>query len=183
MCTTRRTTPPGGILFGDENTDGDGELIPGHNFDLWAAMPGQVYSWTCSACATEWLERAAYMSRSDDVFSNREQVVYDIGYTGNINPTYGLMDGSGSELQRVLMDSTGLRTEQAWLSFDDAYARYAASPGLMSGAAYYHWVGVRGVQGSNLWIANSAPGYKGIWDVLSRADYERLGGFSCIWVA
>jgi len=128
------------------------------------------------------MERAAFMSRGLDVYANREAVVYDIGYTGNINPSYGLMDGSGSELQRVLRSSAGLKTEQSWLNFDEAYATYAQTAGLMSGASWYHWVGVRGVQGSNLWVANSAPGYKGIWDVLSRADYERLGGFSCIWV-
>jgi hypothetical protein len=38
------------------------------------------------------------------------------------------------------------------------------------------------VQGSNLWIANSAPGYKGIYDVLSRYDFDRLGGFSVVWL-
>ena len=145
-------------------------------------MPGQVYSWTCSACATEWLERAEGMPRGSDVYSNRENVVYAIGYPQNINSTYGLMDGSGSELQRVLADQAGLYTEQGWLSFDQAYEIYSRAPGLMSGAAYYHWVGVRGVQGGNLWVANSAQGYKGIWDVMTRDDYNRLGGFSCIWV-
>jgi hypothetical protein len=131
-------------------------------------MPGQLYDWTCSACATEWLERAEGMPRGNDVYANRENVVYAIGYPSNINSTYGLMDGSGSELQRVLADQ--------------AYETYSRAPGLMSGAAYYHWVGVRGVQGGNLWVANSAQGYKGIWDVMTRDDYNRLGGFSCIWV-
>ena len=144
-------------------------------------MPGQVYDWTCSACATEWLQRSYGLTVSDDIYVNRENTVYAIGYPGNINGTYGLMDGSGSELQRVLHDA-GLSTDQGWLSFDEAYARYSETPGLMSGAAYYHWVGVRGVHGSNLWIANSAWGYKGIYDEISRDDWNRLGGWSCIWV-
>jgi hypothetical protein len=146
-------------------------------------MPGQIYSWTCSACSEEWLERAHQMPRGDDVYANRESVVYAIGYPGNINSQYGLMDGSGSELQRVFREQTGLKTEQSWLSFDEAIEHYYYAPGMMSGAAYYHWVGVRGVQGGNLWIANSAPGYKGIWDTLTREDFQRLGGFSCIWLA
>jgi hypothetical protein len=120
--------------------------------------------------------------RGGDVYTNRQNVVYDIGYTGNINPAYGLMDGSGAQLQRVLEDTDAIGTDHGWLSFDDAYAIYSTTPGLMSGAGWYHWVAVRGVQGSNLWIANSAPGYKGIWDQLSGYDYNRLGGFSNLWV-
>ena len=145
-------------------------------------MPGQFYDWTCSACSTEFVERAIGLPRGTDVYANREQVVYAIGYPNNINYTYGLMDGSGSELQRVLLESTGRSSEQGYLGFDDVYALAAAgTPALMSGAAWYHWVAVRGVQGSNLWIANSAPGYKGIYDVLSRSDFNRLGGFSVVW--
>ena len=109
-------------------------------------------------------------------------MVYEIGYTNNINPTYGLMDGSGSQLRRVLSDY-GQSSKQGWLDFDSVYAIAELTTGLMSGAAWYHWVALRGIQGSNIWIANSAPGYKGIWDVLSRSDFGRLGGFSVVWLA
>lgn len=158
------------------------EPTPGPAWDAWTSMPGQLYDWTCSACATEWTERAVWASRGDDIYANREQVVYAIGYPQNINSTYGLMDGSGSELQRVLREHAGLKTEQSWLSFDAAYNVYSQTLGLMSGANMYHWMGVRGVQGGNLWVANSAPGYRGIWDTLSRYDFDRLGGWSCIYV-
>lgn len=118
------------------------------------------------------------------MYGNREAVTYAIGYPDNINGTYGLMDGSGSQLQRVLLDQTGYNSNQAWgLTFDDVYAIAAeGTPGLMSGAAWYHWVALRGVQGSTIWIANSAPGYKSVWDNLSRDDYNRLGGFSVVWL-
>ena len=104
-----------------------------------------------------------------------------IGYPQNINPTYGLMDSSGSALRTVL-DSYGIPTSQGWLTFDQAYAVFSQTFGCMSGGAWYHWVGVRGTIGSNLWVANSAPGYGGIWDELSRADFNRLGPFSVVWV-
>jgi hypothetical protein len=120
--------------------------------------------------------------RGLDIYANRESATYDIGYPGNINAAVGLTDGSGSQLQRVLRDTDAIPTEHGWLSFDEAYARYSTTPGLMSGANWYHWVGVRGVQGSNLWLSNSAPGYCGIWDQLSRYDYDRLGGFNNLWV-
>ena len=117
------------------------------------------------------------------MYANREAVVYAIGYPDNINGTYGLMDGTGSELQRVLLEQTGRYSQQGYLGFDEVYALASSgTPSLMSGAAWYHWTALRGVQGSNLWISNSAPGYKGVYDVLSRSDFERLGGFSVVWL-
>jgi hypothetical protein len=154
-------------------------------YDPNTTQYSQLYNWTCSACATDWLLRA-YGSgfAGDDWYDGRTQTIEAIGYPANINPTYGLMDGSGSQLQRVLADQGGLYTSQGWLSFDQAYAVYSAGMGgCMSGGAWYHWVGVRGVDGSgNLWVANSAPGYQGVWDTLSRADFNRLGPFSCLAV-
>jgi hypothetical protein len=152
-------------------------------WDPWTNQPSQYYDWTCSACSTEWIERALGCDRGSDVYGNREATVYAIGYPNNINPTYGLMDGSGSQLRRVLRDSTGRDSNQGYVGFDAVYGLAASgTPSLMSGAAWYHWVAIRGVEGANLWIANSAPGYKGVWDVLSRADFDRLGGFSCVWL-
>jgi hypothetical protein len=139
-------------------------------------MAPQVYSWTCSSCSLDWVLESTGCRGSD-----RERTVYEIGYPNNINSTYGLMDGSGAQLQRVLGDY-GLGSEQGWLDFDAVYEIAQSTTGMMSGAAYYHWVALRGVQGANLWIANSAPGYCGIWDVLSRADFNRLGAFSVVSV-
>lgn len=145
-------------------------------------MPAQLYGWTCSCCATEWVERATGHPRSNDTFWNREQVVYDVGYPDNINATYGLMDGSGAQLRRVLAERWGLQSAQDWLDFDTVYSLAQSTTGMMSGAAYYHWVALRGVRGNSIWIANSAPGYKGIFDELSRYDFDRLGGWSVCWL-
>ena len=140
-------------------------------------MPGQSQNWTCSACALAWDLRAC--GYEPDCY---EQCGVElIGYPQNINPTYGLMDSSGSALRTVL-DSYEIPTSQGWLTFDQAYAVFSQTFGCMSGGAWYHWVGVRGTIGSNLWVANSAPGYDGIWNELSRADFNRLGPFSVVWV-
>lgn len=139
----------------------------------------QASSWTCSACSLAWVERATRVNPD----ASETSAVDEIGYPNNINATYGLMDGSGAQLQRVLRDSYGIPSSQSWLTFDTAYAYYSQTAGMMSGGAWYHWVGVRGVDGSgNLWIANSAPGYKGVYDVLTRDDFNRLGPFSCVWL-
>jgi len=147
-------------------------------------MPAQMNDWTCSACSLEWVKRAANLIvPPDNIYTSRETTVYEIGYPHNINATYGLMDGSGAQLARVLADY-GQDTNQAQgVSFDDVYLlAQDGTPAMMSGAAWYHWISVRGVQGSTLWIANSAPGYKGIWDNLSREDFNRLGGFNAVWL-
>jgi hypothetical protein len=155
----------------------DDPPAPEFSFDPNAAMAPQIYDWTCSACSLDWLLVATYSRGSD-----RERTVNEIGTPENINSTYGLMDGSGAQLQRVLLDY-GMHTQQGWLSFDQAWSIYSQAPGCMSGGAWYHWVGVRGTSDGNLWIANSAPGYQGVWDILSRSDFNRLGPFSCIWLA
>ena len=142
---------------------------------------GQLSDWSCSACSTEYVERAAGASRGSDVYANREAVVNAIGYSGNINEVYGLMDGSGAQLQRVLREHAGIETHQGWLDFDTAYAIFSQTFGLGSGGAYYHWIACRGVQGSDLWIANSAIGYRGVYETLSRQQFNELGPWSMLW--
>jgi hypothetical protein len=146
-------------------------------YDPNTYMPGQVNSWSCSACALAWVLRATQL----DPGASEQSMIDAIGYPANINATYGLMDGSGSQLRRVLSEY-GVATQQAWLDYDTCYATYGDTTGLMSGGAWYHWVGVRGRDGPNLAIANSAPGYKGVYSTLSREDFNRLGPFSCVWL-
>lgn len=140
-------------------------------------MPQQVASWSCSACALAWLERSTAVNQD----ATEQSAINEIGYPQNINPTYGLMDGSGSQLQRVLA-SYYLDSSQGWLSFDQVYAIAEQTTGCMSGGAWYHWVSLRGVNGSSLWIANSAEGYKGIYDTLTREQFNSLGPFSVVWL-
>jgi hypothetical protein len=140
-------------------------------------MAPQLTDWSCAACSLDWLKVATGMEAASDRYTTTMQ----IGYTENINPTYGLMDGSGAELQRVLGEY-GQDSALGWLDFDTVYALARETTGMLSGANWYHWVALRGVQGTNLWVANSAQGYKGIYDILSRSDFERLGGFSVVWL-
>ena len=97
-----------------------------------------------------------------------------IGYPDNINPTYGLMDGSGPAL-RAAYGNYNVPTLQAWLSFDAVWTLAGYTTGQISGGAWYHWVSVRGRSGSDIWIANSAPGYDGVYDTLSRDQFNASG--------
>jgi len=150
-------------------------------YDPYTEMPPQVREWTCSACSLDWVLRATGAQPD----STREQVVGELGYGDvcgpgvGISPAQGLCDAGGSQVIRVLGEH-GLEAHQAWLGFDQVYEAAGSTTGMMSGAAWYHWVGLRGRSGANLWIANSAPGYQGVWDVLTRQDFQRLGGFSVV---
>jgi len=147
------------------------------SFDPHTHQPRQAANWTCSCCSLGWLLRAT--AAAPEAFE--WQAVDMIGTPGNVNSTYGLMQGDGTHIRRVLAEH-GINSQQGWLNFDAAYATYSRTPGCMSGGGWYHWTGVRGVQGPNLWLANSAPGYKGVADVMTREDFQRLGPFSCVWI-
>lgn len=140
-------------------------------------MEPQLRDWTCAACSLDWVKVATGLAPTSD----RYATTLEIGVPANINPTYGLMDGTGIELQGVLAEY-GQASDHGWLDFDTVYALARETTGMMSGAAWYHWVSWRGVQGTNLWVANSAPGYKGIYDILSRGDFNRLGPMSVVWL-
>lgn len=140
-------------------------------------MPPQQANWSCSACSLAWVERATFENEE----ATEQSAIAEIGYPQNINPTYGLMDGSGSQLALVL-ERYGLSTSQGWLTFDSVYALAQFTTGCLGGGGWYHWVAIRGVSGSNLWIANSAPGYMGIYETLSRDQFNRLGPFSAVYL-
>lgn len=142
-------------------------------------QPQQVYSWTCSACATQWVLHATGLDQN----ITREQTVYKIGYPEQINENVGLTnrDGPGEALIDVF-ESYGVAATHGWLDFDTVYELAQRTAIAMSGAAWYHWVAVRGISGSSLWIANSALGYKGVYDTLSRSQFDNLGGFSVVYL-
>lgn len=140
-------------------------------------MAPQFYDWTCSCCALDWIKVACGL----EAVSDRYTTTMQIGYTGNVNPSYGLMDSSGSALSAVLANY-GQETAQSWLDYDTVYDLAQGTTMMMSGAAWYHWVAVRGVQGHNLWVANSAEGYKGIYSILDRYSFNQLGPFSVVWL-
>lgn len=140
-----------------------------------------MYDWTCSACSLNWIQRSCGLIIPDDIYTSRESTVYEIGYPNNISADVGLHDASGSALRAVLTNY-GQATDQGWLDFDTTYAIAQQTPGMMSGTAWYHWVGIRGVDSGCLWVANSAPGYRGVYDHVSREQFASLGGFSVVWL-
>jgi hypothetical protein len=146
-------------------------------------MPAQEANWSCSACSLAWVLRSTGLEPG----ANEQDCIAALGYCPTcaagcgISSSLGLCDASGPELRRIYAEH-GQDTAQAWLDFDTVYELAQHTTGQMSGAVWNHWVALRGVQGATIWVANSAQGYKGIWNNVSREDFARLGGFSVVWL-
>lgn len=140
------------------------------------SMVRQSQSWTCSACSIDWVARATGL----DPGSNREQVVGELGYPTCINADYGLMD---TQCAIRLMTDWGPEVRQEWCDFDRAYELCTQTTGLLNSVTWQHFVAIRGIQNGNLWIANSAPGYRNIWEVITRPQWNSwAGSWQIVWL-
>lgn len=77
----------------------------------------------------------------------------------------------------------GLMAIEKWVGFDEAYAIAEQYTGGISPSGMYHWMAIRGVDSGQIWVANSAPGYKGVWDLLSRDYFNYFGPVKVIYVS
>lgn len=137
----------------------------------------QTADWTCSACSLAWMNQ----SLSIDLATDEWSAVEYIGNPQNINSEWGLMDASGSRLASCLIEQ-GAPAFYAWLDYETTYRLAARMPLLIGGVAWNHWVGVRGVRDNDLELANSAPGWMGVDDVLGQSSYAVLGPFAVVAV-
>lgn len=107
---------------------------------------------------------------------------------GVMTPQYGLMDASGAGMAGWLNQEYGefgyLASNEASVDFDEVADEAAelVHPLMIGGRAWCHWVGVRWYDAGRdeLEIANSAGGYMGVGQTLSRAQWASLGAFSLV---
>lgn len=142
----------------------------------------QENDWDCSVESTEWALYSWGRSPADDWI---EQSMIDAGV---VDPAVGLCDASGAGLAAWVNQEYGeyghVASNQNPVSFDDLAAEAAtlSHPIMAGGRSWYHWTGVRGYDARRgvLLLANPAPGWMGIYQELSRADFERLGSWSMV---
>lgn len=138
-------------------------------------MSPQAYNWTCSICSFAWVIDA--LSETPDI--TREEAANVIGYPNCVNETYGLMNA------QCLIDAFatfGLVAVQAWVTFDQAYVICGSHTGVINPLGMYHFMGIRGVGTSSLWVANSARGYCGIDESITRDQFNALGPVQVIYL-
>jgi hypothetical protein len=143
-------------------------------FDPETPAVFQTGAWQCSAASTAWVLQSLGYSHSQD------DVVALLG-PEHISPALGLHFGDGRALV-ALLQSNGLVADNAPVSFEDVLAKAGQRPLAIGGAAFYHWVGVRGREGDTLLLANPGPGWRGIQQRLTRTEFEALGPFVAVWV-
>jgi hypothetical protein len=138
-------------------------------------MASQAYNWTCSICATTWVLNAT--GTSDD---GRQTVGEAIGYPSCVNEAYGCMSS------QCLIDALymyGLIAKEKWVDFNEAFSIAREHTGLLDSIGMYHYMAIRGVdETGNLWVANSAPGYMGVWDYISRDQFNAYGPWKVIYI-
>lgn len=141
----------------------------------------QDVPWDCAAASLTWCLNAA-----GGDFTEAE-VVMGLGPT-RISPQLGLLDASGAGIVDYLA-TIGISAENnpdaSWQEVVDAAG---FQPMLMGGRAWGHWTGVRISSDSFpadcdtfLALANPAPGWMGITQLLEEGMFEELGPFSAVW--
>ena len=143
-------------------------------------MPAQAYNWTCSVCSVTWvLQSTSTAYQETDIYEARRAVGERMGYPSCVNPTYGCMS---DQCVIDVLTSYGLVARQSYLTFDQAYALAKTNTGTINPNGMYHFMAIRGTSGADIAVANSAPGYDGVWDNLTRERFNALGPVSVISV-
>jgi hypothetical protein len=152
-----------------------------------ASVPAQAQDadYDCSQESAQWMLRAWGRSPDDGWMT---QSLID---NGVMTPQLGLMDASGAGMAGWLNQEYGefgyLASNEASVDFDDVADEAAelAHPLMIGGRAWCHWVGVRWYDAGRdvLEIANSAGGYMGVGQTLSRGQWASLGAFSMVRLA
>lgn len=136
----------------------------------------QTDDWSCSVASTTWLLHSLGIAAS---YPNLENEMLGEGLVGR---AAGLQDGSGGALASWLDHRYGILAHNVrTIAWDDALSSYPM-PLLLGGHGWNHWTGVRGVDNGTLALANPADGHKGVHQVLTEADFARLGPFSAVWI-
>jgi len=142
----------------------------------------QNADWDCSQESLEWC-LWSYSRTPDD--SWMEASLQAGGY---VTPAVGCTDASGAGLARWLNEEYSeygyLASNQTNVSFDQVKdeAGQHVHPIAIGGAGWYHWSAVASydVMLDRLELRNSANGYMGVYQTMSRAQFAALGPFNLV---
>jgi len=151
-------------------------------YDADAPAITQQHDWDCSEESAHWM-LCAYGRDPSESWMEASLIE-----TGTVTPAYGLMDASGFGMAAWLNDQYGdfgyLASNDNPVSFDELASEAGSlqHPLMIGGRAFYHWVGLRGYDPGQdiLVLANPAPGYRGVYQELTRSQFAALGSFSLV---
>lgn len=140
----------------------------------------QQNSWTCSVCSITWVLQATWnIDPARNQYDTRYAVGLSMGYPNCVNETYGCM--STRCVERTF-EEYGLRVRSRFCTFDEAYAIAEQTTGTINPNGMYHFMALRGVSGSNIWVANSAQGYRGVYETMNRDQFNSLGPVELVYL-
>ena len=143
-------------------------------------MVPQAYGWTCSVCSCTWVLQAMNMINTNaSIYDVRNSIGEQMGYPNCVNETYGCMS---SDCVVRLFGEYDLLAVQEWVSYDQAYSIAGKHTGVINPVGMQHYMAIRGQDGPNIWVANSASGYRGIYDILDRSNFNALGPVQVIYI-
>jgi hypothetical protein len=143
----------------------------------------QDVPWDCSAASLCWALNAYGFGITE------AEVVEGLG-PSRISPALGLLDASGSGLVAYLGELGIPAMNDPSCSWAEILGAAGFQPMVMGGRAWCHWTGVRigdkawaghEVKGSPVLLANPAPGYLGVFQAMTQAQFDSLGPFSAVW--
>jgi len=159
---------------------------PGENSQALAFDPNtptelQVQDFSCSIRSITWVLKS--LGVDIDAGTLEDEMVPSI-----VTRKDGLLDSRGYGLADVLKRHLDpqwhnrIRVYES-LTWADMQLRATGGPMALGGRGWYHWTAVRGLNpDGSLKLANPAPGWKGVQQTLTRADWDRLGPWSGVLV-
>lgn len=108
-------------------------------------------------------------------------VLWEFSKAGIISPAWGLLDATGAGIVSWLALQP-IQAQNGPLDWSTLAGIAGGGPLIMGGAAFDHWIGVRyRLNDQAIAIANSARGWKGVYDSLTADQFAALGPFHGVW--
>lgn len=150
-------------------------------FDPSYPAARQAEDWTCAVHTATWMLQA---TGHDVSFS---EVKSHMLSTGRVTSAYGLSDANGPGLAQTLRDFADGAPEiqnRGIVSFNDVAARAGHMAVGIGGRSWYHWSAVRGYDEGRdvLLLANSANGWQGVYQEMTRGQFANLGAMAMVWM-
>ena len=140
-------------------------------------MGVQDFEWTCSIRSLDWMLRATGLNP----YSNVVTAAFELGYPSCVDQWSGLKN---TQCLVNALSAYGVEARQEWVAWDRAMELATTTAVIWNSTRWYHFVAGRGqLDGELIYIANSAPGYQGIFETINRAQWEQwAGSWQAVWL-
>ena len=153
-------------------------------FNPAAKIDAQPDDFSCSIQSAKWMLRALGRNPGD------AWIYGQLLDSGIVRRDVGLTVSTGQQLADWITEQygkeMGFTAQASPVTWDDVWAGAGTNPMICGGRTFGaggHWVGIRGRNADGtLSIANSADGYTGVFQTISREQWDARGPWSCVWL-